>query len=524
MISLVVKSSRASLSRVFNNGLIIEHSKPISSLALSVKTITTLCCFLILITNSIASPMELTRSFRGSDEIEELKPAGTVASKVKEDSQSIKMPEIEKDPSPYQKWERQWAERLESVYSTIEAEQLEKADEVKPEVNVESDLLLAMLPFQPNFSPDLWEAIYIPPIEELPKRGRYPLKRKPWLNLKLAGRDYVFRFFISNQLQNKLKDIVKGSPLEPIQKALQDTTRLYPPLDPEMGFIERYLNIARSWFAPPALKIFQSIELLFRMSNVSTVIRQELWTFMMYHAFHSSTTEKYLISLYRTNEFRQALIGYMKDLYGFDQKLNGLAWPMHKEVWEQQLNEVNQVSCEYHNFFMYHNYLLKLNRNELMELLDRDVLISQLLKNAPQLHLVTDLQTLPQNWRYQNDKVVLDLVDKSQSRVRDALQNMPGKEEHLSSEVVLEKEKELQAALNVLLHLRAYGGQQVKDRIRQKVFSGFEVEHTVDWENNEINSPEPVHRWFVRWVSQYLLDRDLLQGMWRAPKHSSLST
>ncbi|KAG0145479.1 hypothetical protein CROQUDRAFT_107752 [Cronartium quercuum f. sp. fusiforme G11] len=484
------RSSRASLSRVFNNGLIIEHSKPISSLALSIKTMTTLCCFLILITNSIASPMELTRSFRGSDEIEELEPESTVASTVIEDSQSINIPELreDEDSSPYPEQGETFEVVLKRIGDAISKELLSEQYIVKLKDPEGLGFLLEILPFKHTIVHNLEilpKAIYIPPIEETPKYGIDPSTKEPRTEPEKGRREDLFRFVIRPRLQRHLKKIVKGDLLEAIQKAILDTTRLYPPPVPKIFFIKRYFNIARSWYAPSALEIFKNIRVLFSRSDVSMGMRQELWTFLMFHAFHSSDTENYLISLYRKDEFRQALIRHLKEFYGFDRKVNGLAWPMHKEV---LIESIEQTPEKNNMFFDYHRYLLArelnvlasiyepdgsnaddglkyllVNKNELMELLDRDVLISQLQEINFDPNLVSRLRAFPPNWHHGSIADMVKLFQDTLVKVESLIKNMPEEKQKLLNKVATEESKELQAAVNILLHLYAYKSQRFEE-------------------------------------------------------------
>ncbi|KAG0145663.1 hypothetical protein CROQUDRAFT_558018 [Cronartium quercuum f. sp. fusiforme G11] len=167
MITLVVKSSRASLSRILNNGLIIEHSKPISSLALSVKTITTLCCFLILITNSIASQMELTKSLGWRNEIEDVELAGISDSELSEDS-DIEMwfrifPEQELDSATV---EERVQRRIEKLNKGKEKERKQKETKNKDQARIRRRNRLVTK----VMSRERWEAIYTPHILNLSKR------------------------------------------------------------------------------------------------------------------------------------------------------------------------------------------------------------------------------------------------------------------------------------------------------------------------------------------------------------------
>ncbi|KAG0145662.1 hypothetical protein CROQUDRAFT_107625 [Cronartium quercuum f. sp. fusiforme G11] len=682
MITLVVKtprSSRASLSRILNNGPSIKPSKPICSLALSIKTITTLCCLLILFKNSIASPMEFTRSLGWSHEIDELEPGvngkPAITSKLG----------LEKYPKGQRAVNRLEDSTNEESLGTVS--EVTPEGEVDTEVKEESDSLLAILPFKhmtKTMSTAMWDAIYDPPILKVSKYGRYSFEDKT-LTLKSQTRPFtqtererVFRDFICPELELKLKYINTRRFQKKIVALIKDTILLYRITGEETSYLGEFLNMIRSRAAPSSVALFKSIEHLFRSGGVSTDLRRRLWNFMQYHAFHSRVTEDYLISLYRTKAFRKILIDYMTDLWKLDGELNDLAWPMHEVVLKKGMEATGHVPVIYGSFFMYHDYLLTrelnvlaliyepdgsnaddglknllVNRNELMELLDRDCLIYQILRNALLPDLVTELLVLPKDWRYRDDKVVLDLVDKSASRVRnlldvmltrkedelraqkekklldikpteqedlsrvqtekDSLDIMPtekgdlsrvqtgkkkmdimptereglsrvqtgkkkmdimptekegssrvqtGKkktdimptekqglsrdqtEKELLDIMITEKkelsrvqtQKELQAALNILLHLRAYGGPEVKDRIREikfktekeikreneikgekefdrkQEFSAFEIEYPVDRENND--------RWSVRGVSQY---RDLLQGMWRWLQNIPLS-
>lgn len=113
-----------------------------------------------------------------------------------------------------------------------------------------------------------------------------------------------------------------------------------------------------------------------------------------------------------------------------------------------------------------------------MELLDRDVLMSQLHTHEPNSKLKTGLERLSPDWRYKKDTDALKLAKEGIEEVKKLFAQQPA---GLGQKFGDQKAEKLQGALNVLIHLRAYGDEEVKQLI-------------TDWTNSWVTSRLPKHQ------------------------------
>lgn len=191
------------------------------------------------------------------------------------------------------------------------------------------------------------------------------------MDVKKARREYVFAHVIANQIDHNLERTrrIRNKHKASIRQILQETNRLY---ETNMlntyrpSVVERLVMFCKSLIAslfpppqPSSLEILKKVEIHFRRVELPIMLRKELWALMLYHAFHHNDASIYLVGLYRQGAFRKILIEYMFELYDFQNRSNGFAWPMHRYILEEVLTEVDQVSIEYRDFWRYHLYLLK---------------------------------------------------------------------------------------------------------------------------------------------------------------------
>ncbi|EGG01980.1 uncharacterized protein MELLADRAFT_110566 [Melampsora larici-populina 98AG31] len=309
--------------------------------------------------------------------------------------------------------------------------------------------------------------VYRPPLIEPPKHGRYPIEYKDDMmkatdfNPTKAQGQFVFNYLIKNQIENQIKEVDQKDKLV-LQSLLSKTSELhgFGERDNELTLFQSMMSKSKSYFKsfspnPTSLSLMKDTIQEFQRVDYKISLREDLWMLITFHAFHSSEAEDHLIGLYQTKEFRKVMIEFISKLTKFDTKENGLAWPIHEEILKIENKAIYQLrnTPSYHNFMRFHSYLLKRSHNELMELLDRDVLISQLKNHNIHTDARRILEDFHPNWQ------------ESESNEEEAAKLAMNLKEKVDKLDPKENEVELQGAMNILLHLRAFGSDELKTMI-----------------------------------------------------------
>lgn len=304
--------------------------------------------------------------------------------------------------------------------------------------------------------------VYRPPQIEPPAHGRYPIEYKDG-KTKAADFDptqaqgqYVFNYLIKTQIDNQIRGVDENDKAI-LRSLLSRTSNLYGfgEKDNAPKLVESAISKVASFLriSPTPSSIMKEAIEQFKRVDFKISLRRELWTLITFHAFHSPEAEVDLIVLYRTEEFRTIMMDFISELTKFETKEKGLAWPIHEEILKIEHKEIQYLAPSYHNFMRFHSYLLKRTHNELMERLDRDVLISQLEKHQIHPDATEVLKSLHSNWRE---------VDIVEEQVKKLAMETRAKVDHLDPK---EDAVELQGAMNILLHLRAFGSEELKTMI-----------------------------------------------------------
>ncbi|KAH9812600.1 hypothetical protein DFH28DRAFT_405400 [Melampsora americana] len=312
--------------------------------------------------------------------------------------------------------------------------------------------------------------VYRPPQIDPPEHGRYQIEYKDDMQKALdfaperAQGQYIFDGLIKNQIEKQIRDkSISRSDQNLLKILVSRTSHLYGFSEPEPTFFERITNGLSFHKTEPStpLSLMKETVKEFKRVNYKISLRQELWTLIIFHSFHSNEVENELIRLYRTDEFRKVMIEFIYKLTNFEKKENGLSWPIHEEILKIEQNEMFQLKNvpSYHNFIKFHSYLLKRTHNELMELLDREVLISQLENHQIHSDATQVLKGLRSNWRE---------LESNEETARQLAIKIKGKIDESDSKL---DAIELQGGMNVLLHLRAFGS----DKLKRMIEDFFEI-------------------------------------------------
>lgn len=211
-------------------------------------------------------------------------------------------------------------------------------------------------------------------------RPKNPTRAQAGFEANKAQREYIFTYLISPQLHKLLRQLPEKKDQDLITKILEDTSRLAKITLPQheasgsakTGIIANIFSLLPSRHKTPPLpsfpsayKIMSTTKNLFEKLKDKKLIgvRRELWTLILYHAFHDTNAESDLIQIYRDSDFRQTLIEYMLKADQGDLNPQYFSWPFHRHVLAQGYKDNHETQPAYHNFFTYHSYLLRRELN-----------------------------------------------------------------------------------------------------------------------------------------------------------------